>query len=123
MAAEGEFLRLLGTAKNSKPYGQYFIRIGDDQTIETKISQFKDTTKLIRPLLPKPATEELDYNLDSIHAIIRTGRKNGAPPCARDRSRDQAYLYLQVFLPFAKQAMRLRQALNETPCPRLVRLH
>ena len=52
IAAEGEFLRLLGVAKHSKPYGKYFYRIGDDQTIETKISQFKDA---IKPIEDSPA--------------------------------------------------------------------
>ena len=124
IAAEGEFLRLLGAAKNSKSYGKYFCRIGEDQNIETKILQFRDALKPIQSLLPKPATDELDYNLNSLQSVIRGKRKPlGQRSGARPPSRDQAYLHLQVFIPFAKQVMRLRQELSETPHPRLVRLH
>jgi hypothetical protein len=124
MAAEGEFLRLLGAAKNSKTYGKYFCRIGDDQSLETKISQFKDAIKPLQTLLPKPATNELDYNLESLQCVIRRGWKpSGQQSGERPPSRDQVYLYLHVFIPFAKQLKRLRQELNETPYPRLVRLH
>ncbi len=124
IAAEGEFLRLLGAAKNSATYGQLFSRIGDSQTIGAKISQFKQVLSSIRPQLPKPATDELDHNLETVQFIIRTtrndsGKPSGAPP----PSRDQVYLYLQLFMPFAKQALRLRRELNERPHPRLVRLH
>ncbi len=124
ITAEREFLRLLGVAKNSKSYGKYFHRIGNDQNIETKITQFKDAIKPMRTLLPRPATEELDYNLDFLQSVIRNGRKGSGQQCgARPLSRDQVHLSLQVFIPFAKQVMRLRQALNETSYPRLVRLH
>ena len=124
IAAEGEFLRLLGAAKNSKAYGKYFYRIGDDQNLETKISQFKDAIKPIQTLLPKPATDELDHSLDSLAPVIRTGwKRSGRLSGVRPPSRDQVYLYLHVFVPFAKQAMRLRQELNETSYARLVRLH
>jgi hypothetical protein len=124
IAAEDEFLRVLGVAKNSRSYGQYFSRIGDDQNIETKISQFRATIRPIRTLFPKPATDELDYNLESLQPVSHTGRKRSDQQSgARTPSRDQMYLYLQVFIPFAKQLMRLRQELNETPYPHLVRLH
>ncbi len=124
IAAESEFLRLLGVAKSSKQYGKYFYRIGDDQNVGAKISQFKDAIKPIQALLPRAATDELEYNLDSVHSVIRAARKeSGQLSAAHPTSRDQVYLYLQLFIPFAKQAMRLRQELNEAPYPRLVRLH
>jgi hypothetical protein len=124
VAAEVEFLKLLSVAKNSKAHGRYFSRISDEQNIGTKISQFKDAMKPILTLLSKPATDELDHNLDSIECVIRTARKeSGRPAGVVPPPRDQVYLYLQFFIAFAKQAMRLRQELNEAPYPRVVRLH
>jgi len=124
IAAEGEFLRLLRVAKTSAVHGHCFSRIGDSLSIGAKISQFKEAIRPILDVLPKPATEELDHNLETIRSVIRfvrneSGKPSGVPP----PSRDQVHLHLQLFLPFARQAMRLRRELNERPYPRLVRLH
>ena len=124
IAAEGEFLRLLSAAKGSATYGRHFSRIGNSQTIGAKISQFKEVLSSIRPQLPKPATDELDHNLETVQFVIRTARnESGKPSGAPPPSRDQVYLYLQLFIPFARQALRLRRELNERPYPRIVRLH
>ena len=124
IAAEGEFLRLLSAAKGSATYGRHFSRIGDLQTIGAKIAQFKEVLSSIRPQLPKPATDELDHNLETVQFVIRTARnESGKPSGAPPPSRDQVYLYLQLFIPFARQALRLRRELNERPYPRIVRLH
>jgi len=122
VAAETEFLRLLGAARDSKAYGRYFSRIGDGLSIAAKISQFKDAIKPIQGLLPSCATDELDHNLSTIESIIRTARnESGLPSAVLPPSRDQVYLYLQLFIPFAKQAARLRQEFGEAAYPRLVR--
>jgi hypothetical protein len=124
VAAEGEFLRLLNVAKNSKPYGRYFSRIGDGLNVAVKISQFREAIKPILTLFPKSATDELDHNLDTVQTVIRTARnQSGQPSGALPPTRDQVYLYLQDFIPFARQAMLLRQELNEAPYPRLVQVH
>ena len=74
-------------------------------------------------VLPNSATEELDHNLAVIQSMIRTARtESGQPSGSLPPSRDQVYLYLQLFIPFAKQAMQLRQELNEPAYPRLVQL-
>jgi hypothetical protein len=124
IAQESEFLRLLSVAKNSKPYGRYFSRIGDGLNVAAKISQFREAIKPILTLFPKSATDELDHNLDTVQTVIRTARnQSGQPSGALPPSRDQVYLYLQDFIPFARQAMLLRQELNEAPYPRLVQVH
>ena len=124
MAAESEFLRLLNVAKSSKTYGRHFSRIGDGLNVGTKISQFKEAIKPILTLLPKSATDELDHNLNTMQSVICIARNHaGQPTGARPPSRDQVYLYLQLFIPFAQQAMRLRQELNEPAYPRLVSVH
>ena len=124
IAAEYEFLRLLRAAKNSATHAGCFSRIGDDLHIGAKISQFKEAIRPILDLLPKPATDELDHNLDTVQSVIRFVRnESGKPSGALPPSRDQVYLHLLLFVPFAKQAMRLRRELNELPSSRLVRLH
>ena len=124
MAAESEFLSLLNVAKNSKAYSRYFSSIDDWLNIDAKILQFKSAIEPILGLLPDSATDEFDHNLTTIQSVIRTVRNAaGEPSGASPPSRDQVYLYLQFFISFAEQAMRLRQALNEPAYPRLVRAH
>ena len=124
IAAESEFQRLLNVAKSSNAYGRHFSRIGDGLNIGAKISQFKDAIKPILTILPESATDELDHNLSTIQSVIRTARnESGQPTGGRPPSRDQVYLYLQLFLPFARQAMRLRHEFNEPAYPRLVQVH
>ena len=122
IAAESEFLRLLDVAKNSNTYGKYFSRIGDGLNIRTKISRFQEAIKPIRTLLPKSATDELEDNLNTIQSVLRTVRnESGHPSGANPPSRDQVYVYLQLFIPFAEQLMRLRRELSEPAFPRLIR--
>lgn len=121
LAAEIEFLRLLHVAKNSQTYGNYFSRIGDGLHIRAKISRFQEAIKPILGLLPRAATEELENNLHIMQSLLRIAKnESGQPSGGKLPSRDQAYVYLQLFIPFAEQLMRLRQELNEPVRPRLV---
>jgi hypothetical protein len=122
IAAESEFLRLLSVARNSQRYGKYFARIGDGLSVRAKISQFQEAIRPILTLLPKSATDDLDNHLNTIQSVIRTARnESGEPSGASPPSRDQVYVYLQLFIPFAGQIMRLRQELSEPAYPKLVR--
>ena len=57
-----------------------------------------------------------------IQSVIGIARnESGRPPEANPPSRDHVYVYLQLFIPFARQLMRLRHALSEPAFPRLVR--
>lgn len=124
IAAESEFLRLLNVAKNSKAYGRYFSRIGEGLHIAEQVAQFKEAIKPLLAMLPKSATDELEHNLNTIQSVMRTARnESGHPSGALPPSRDQVYLYLQLFIPFAEQAMRLREELKESAYPRLVQMH
>ena len=121
IAAESEFLRLLEVAKNSKTHGKYFSRIGDGLSIRAKILRFGEAIKPLLTLWPKSATDELAATLNTMHSFIRTARnESGRPSYANAPSRDEVYVYLQLFIPFAEQLMRLRRDLTEPDYPRLV---
>jgi hypothetical protein len=120
-AAESEFLRLLDVAKTSRTYGKYFSRIGDGLTIRAKILRFGEAIKPILTHLPESATDELGDALNTMQSLIRTARnEQGQPYNADPPSRDQVYVYLQLFIPFAEQLMRLRRELTDSDYPRLV---
>ena len=107
IAAESEFLRLLNVAKTSKAYGRYFSRIGDGLNIGAKTRNSGKRSNRSWLFSPNSATDELDHNLNMIQSVIGTARNElGQPSGALPPSRDQVYLYLQLFIPFAEQAMR-----------------
>ena len=121
VAAESEFLRLLDVAKNSRAYGKYFSRIGDGLNVRAKILRFGEAIKPMLAVLPESATSELDDALTAMQAIIRTARnETGEPSGASPPSRDQVYVYLQLFIPLAEQLTRLRRELSGADYPRLV---
>jgi hypothetical protein len=121
IAAESEFLRLLDVAKSSKTYGKHFSRIGDGLSIRAKILRFGEAMKPMLTVLPESATDELSNAFNTMQSIIRTARNgSGQPTAANPPSRDQVYVYLQLFIPFAEKLMRLRHTLTEADYPRLV---
>ena len=122
IAAESEFLRLLDAAKNSRTYGKYFSRIGDGLGIRAKILRFGEAIRPVLALLPKSAADEFADALNAIQAVIRAARNEAGRPCGADPpSRDQVYVFLQLFIPCAGQLMRMRRELIEPDYPRLAR--
>jgi len=120
IAAESEFLKLLEAAKNSRTYGKHFSRIGDALSIRTKIWRFGEAINPILALFPKSATDEWGDTLNIMQSFLRTARNEAGQPSGADPpSRDQVYVYLQLFIPLAGQLMRLRRELTEPDYPRL----
>jgi hypothetical protein len=121
LAVETEFLRLLNIAKSSRTYGRYFSRIGDGLSIRAKILRFGEAIKPMLPSLPEAATAGLGDTFNMMQSIMRTARsESGQPNGAGPPSRDQVFVYLQLFIAFAEQLMRLRRELTEADYPRLV---
>jgi hypothetical protein len=114
VAAETEFLRLLQVASSSNRYGNTFSKIDKEQFIRTKITKFQKAISPILATFNRTAIEDLETNLNAIQSIIRiASNESGHPTGAKPPSREQVYVYLQLFIPFAKQLMRLRQELKQ----------
>jgi hypothetical protein len=112
VAAECEFLGLIDTAIANATYGSAFNPIQKLWFIRQKITKFQSTLKPLIPSLPKEATEDLDTNFNMIQSVLRIARNEAGHPTAATPQREQVYVYLQLFVPFARQLMRLRQALT-----------
>jgi hypothetical protein len=85
------------------------------------MTRFQDAIKPALGFLAKSATEDLENNLSVIQSIISLARnESGRPPGSNPPTRDQVYVYLRLFIPFAKQLMRLRHELSQPAYPRLV---
>ena len=49
--------------------------------------------------------------LGAVQSILRIARNEAGHPTSATVNREQVYVYLQIFIPFARQLMRLRRAL------------
>ena len=113
VAAEAEFLRLVEVAANSPSHGPKFAQVAQRNLIRQKIVKFQDCLKPLIPALPKDAVEDLDTNFLMIQSVLRIARNDAGHPTGATPQREQVYVYLQLFVPFVRQLMRLRQALAQ----------
>jgi hypothetical protein len=111
VAAETEFLRLVAVACAGAKYGATFAPVSKPVFIGQKISKFLGILKPLVPALPRDATEDLETNFLMIQSVLRIARNRAGHPTAGVPQREQVYVNLQLFAPFARQLMRLRYAL------------
>lgn len=111
-AAEAEFLRLIDVATSNPTHSAKFAAATKPPFIRQKIVAFRAVLAPLISTLPKKATEDLETNLDMIQSVLRIARNDaGHPTATTPPQREQVYIYLQLFIPFARQLMRLRQVL------------
>jgi hypothetical protein len=112
VAAENEFLRLIEIAAANPTHGSKFESTLKIPFIRQKIVKFQEALRPIVGLLSRSTIEDLETNLNSIQSVIRVARNEaGHPTGAQPPPREQVYIFLQLFIPFAKQLMRLRSEL------------
>jgi hypothetical protein len=112
VAAEAEFLRLVDVAAKSTKHGKAFSPIQKETFVRQKITKFRSALKPLTKILPRQAIEDFETNFDMIQSVLRIARNDAGHPNAAAPEREQVYIYLQLFVPFARQLMRLRQALK-----------
>jgi len=114
VAAEAEFLRLVDVAAGSNTHGSLFEQVPGQKFIRQKITKFHQSLKplIATKALPQEAVEDVDTNFAMIQSVLRVARNDAGHPTASKLEREQVYVYLQLFAPFARQLMRLRAALK-----------
>jgi hypothetical protein len=112
VAAEAEFLRLVDIAARGTKHAKDFAPVQKENFVRQKITKFRSALKPLMGKLPKQAIEDLETNFDMIQSVLRIARNDAGHPSATSPDREQVYIYLQLFVPFARQLMRLRQALK-----------
>lgn len=114
VAAEAEFLRLLDVAVNNQSHGGAFKTVTKEAFVRPKITKFQAALRPLLPALsPKNHFEDFETNLNLIQSVLRVARNEaGHPTGASVPEREQVYVFLQLFVPFARQLMRLRTALT-----------
>ncbi|HET9321103.1 MAG TPA: hypothetical protein VFO27_15055 [Bryobacteraceae bacterium] len=113
VAAEIEFLRLIAVGAANQTYGASFTKADKERAIRQKILKFQNGLGALPQALREQAGEDLDTHLTAIQSILRVARNEaGHATIAKAPTREQVYVYLQLFVPFAEQVGKLRQALD-----------
>lgn len=113
VAAEAEFLRLIDVANKNAKIGTSFDKAAKERFIRAKIEAFRKGLEPHLKTLSDPVKEDLDINLDAVQSILRIARNAaGHPSDAAPPSREQVYINLQIFVPYAVQVARLRKELT-----------
>jgi hypothetical protein len=110
VAAEAEFLRLLDTIATGK-YAKVFALAQKPFFIRKKIASFDLALGSIISQLPADATQDLETNLTMIQSVLRIARNDAGHPSGASPEREQVYVFLQLFVPYARQLMLLRKVL------------
>jgi hypothetical protein len=112
VAAEAEFLRLIDVVTRSPTHGPRFAPVNKERVIRGKITKFQELLQPIVKQLSSAAKEDLEINLNAIQSVIRIARNEfGHPSGAKPPLREQVYVFITLFVPFARQLMRLRSEL------------
>ncbi len=113
VAAEVEFLRLITEGLANNTYSGYFAKANQEKIISQKIIKFQAAVESIPKELLREVGEDLRTNLDAVQSVLRIARNEaGHAKAATAPTREQVYIYLQLFIPFAAQLYRFRTALN-----------
>ncbi|MGE3293175.1 MAG: hypothetical protein AB7I59_18265 [Geminicoccaceae bacterium] len=111
VAAEAEFLRLLDVAATRPTVGSRFASAMNEKFVRQKIAKFLPALTAIASRLDRQATEDLETNFAPIQSVLRIARNEAGHPRSTAPHRENVYVNLQLFIPFARQLMRLRNAL------------
>ncbi|HET6407277.1 MAG TPA: hypothetical protein VFG14_05305 [Chthoniobacteraceae bacterium] len=121
VAAEHCFGLLLDAIAKSPTHGPTFASVAKERTFFAKLTKFKN---LLQPTLlatmPSSLREDLDTNLAGALSLIRTHRNEAGHPTGKQMDREQVYVLLQLFAPYAQKLAGLRDffsAAAKVPCP------
>ena len=107
VATEHSFLLLLETIASNATHAATFANAQQEKTILQKVNKFKNILDQNLKALPSPIKEDLDTNFAGILSIIRNFRNQSGHPTGKIIDREQAYILLQLFIPYCKKIYQL----------------
>jgi hypothetical protein len=108
VATEHTFLLMLETAVANATWGTKFNKANNERMILTKVTKFKDVLDGNLASLTPQIREDLDTHFAGVLSIIRNFRNQSGHPSGHIISREQCYVLLQLFVPYAKKMYQLR---------------
>jgi hypothetical protein len=113
VATEHTFLQVIEAAEQSPTYSKAFAPVGKERLLLHKLNRFKTILDQQAGTLTHEIREDLDTQFAGILSIIRTFRNQAGHPTGRIVDREQAYVLLQLFIPYCRKMYLLRDALSK----------
>jgi len=107
VATEHTFLLLLECVESNPVHGPTFIGATRERTILQKFNKFKRILDQHTATLTPEIKEDLDTHFAGILSIIRTFRNQAGHPTGKIIDREQAYVLMQLFIPYCKKMYQL----------------
>ena len=107
VATEHTFLILAEAADKSPTYTQHFSSVSQQFGILRKVNKFKNILDQYTKDIPSDIREDLDTHFASILSVIRNYRNQAGHPTGKVLSREQAFVLLQLFIPYCKKLYEL----------------
>lgn len=107
VATEHTFLLLIEKIDQNATHAPTFASVSQQRTILQKVNKFKNILDQELRNLPSDIREDLDTHFAGILSIIRTFRNQSGHPSGKIVDREQAYVLLQLFIPYCKKMYRL----------------
>jgi hypothetical protein len=113
VATEHTFLLLVETVENSPTFAKPFAGVGKERTILQKVNKFKKILDQQQKQLPSEVREDLDTRFAGILSVIRTFRNQAGHPTGQILDREQAFVLLQLFIPYCRKMYQLMDHLGK----------
>lgn len=107
VATEHTFILLMETIDKNSTHSPTFAAVNKERTILRKVNKFKNILDQQLKTLPSEIKEDLDTNFAGVLSVIRNFRNDSGHPSGKIIVREQAYVLLQLFIPYAKKMYQL----------------
>lgn len=108
VATEHTFQLLMETINQSKQWAPTFANVEKERGILRKVNKFKGILDQHIGGLSPEIKEDLETHFSGILSIIRNFRNESGHPTGKIISREQAYVLLQLFIPYCKKMYQLK---------------
>lgn len=109
VATEHTFLLLLEKIQDSPTHKSTYKTASEQRTILQKVNKFKNILDQHQNALPSDVKEDLDTHFMGILSIIRNFRNKSGHPSGQVIDREQAFVLLQLFIPYCKKLYKLME--------------
>lgn len=114
VATEHVFLQVAEAAAASPGYASHFGVVAKERGVLHKVNKFRMALERRLADLPPDVKEDLDTQFAGILSIIRTFRNESGHPTGKIVEREQAYVLLQLFVPYCRKMYQLREHFEAT---------
>lgn len=102
VGTEHTFLLLLEVIESSPAHLKTYATVFRERTILQKLNTFRSILEQNPKALPREIKEDLDTHFAGIVSVIRAFRNQSGHPTGKVIGREQAFIVLQLFIPYAK---------------------